>query len=61
MSKNGNLIPTDEEKVEVLNNIFVSVFTGNLSPHLSPADRLQDGDQWAKPLPLSGKTRFGTT
>jgi len=51
MNKNGNLISTDEEKAEVLNSCFVSVFTGNLSPRRSPADGLQDGDQRGKALP----------
>ena len=35
MNKNGGLVSTDEEKAEVLNNLFASVFTGNLSPHPS--------------------------
>jgi len=35
MNKNGDLVSTDEEKAEVLNNLFASVFTGNLSPHPS--------------------------
>jgi len=43
--KNGKLLSTDEEKAEVLNNIFDSVFTGSLSPHHFPADGLQDGNQ----------------
>jgi len=51
MNKNGNLVSTDEEKAEVLNNLFASVFTGRLSPCPSPADGLQDGVQRGKALP----------
>jgi len=51
MSKTGKLVTTDEEKVQRLNNIFASVFTGNFSPHPSPADGLQDGDQGVKAPP----------
>jgi len=35
MKATGKLVTTEEEKVEVLNNIFVSVFTGNLSSQAS--------------------------
>jgi len=52
MSKNGNLVSIDEEKAEILNSFFVSVFTGRLSPCPSPADGLQDGFREAKPFPL---------
>jgi len=38
MNKNGNLMSTDKEKGEVLNNIFALVFTGNLFHHPSPFD-----------------------
>jgi len=55
MSKNGNLVSTDEEKAEVFYNIFASVFTGNLSPHPSQVDGLQDGDQRSKALPTVRK------
>jgi len=48
MKKNGNLVSTDEAKAEVLNKIFASVFTDNLSPLTSAIDRLQDGDQGGK-------------
>jgi len=52
MSKNGKLISTDEEKAEVLNNFFASFFTGNLSPHYSRVNGLQDGKQGAKSFTL---------
>jgi len=48
MNKNDDLLSTDEEKDEVLSNIFATVFTGNLSPHPSPGNGLQDGDQRGK-------------
>jgi len=51
MNKNSDLVSTDEEKAEVLNNIFASSFTGKLSPHPSRVDRLQDGDQVGKAPP----------
>ena len=35
MNKTRKQETTDEEKAEVLNNIFASVFMGNLSPCLS--------------------------
>jgi len=50
-NKNGDLISTDEEKAEVLNNIFASVFTANLSPYPFQTDGLQDGDQRGKAPP----------
>jgi len=51
MNKNGDLVSTDKEKVEVPNNFFASVLTGSLSPHPSLVDGLQDGDQRGKAPP----------
>ena len=51
MNKNGNLVSIDEEKAEVLDNIFVSVFAGRLSPLSSWVNGLQDGDQESKGPP----------
>ncbi|KFZ52648.1 hypothetical protein N338_12088, partial [Podiceps cristatus] len=43
MSETGKLV-TANEKAEVLNNFFASVFTGNLSPSPSRVVGWQDGD-----------------
>jgi len=51
-NKNGDLVSTDEEKAEVLNNIFASVFTGNLTPQPSQVNGPQDGSRGLYPLPL---------
>jgi len=51
MKKGGNLVYTDEEKAEVLSNIFASAFTGSLSPQPSRVDGPQDGDEGDKALP----------
>ncbi|KFR07567.1 hypothetical protein Y956_13278, partial [Nipponia nippon] len=45
MSRSGELMTTDEEEAEVLNNFFASVFTGNPSPHTSRINGPFDRDQ----------------
>jgi len=51
MSKNGNLVSTDE-KAEVLNNFFASVSTGSLSPHPLESMDHKVETRGVKPLPL---------
>jgi len=43
MSKTVKLVTTDE-KADVLENFFASIFTGNLSSQISQVDGLKDGD-----------------
>ena len=51
MSETSELATADEEKAEVLNNFFASVFTSNLSPHPSRVDGWHEGDQEGKTPP----------
>ncbi|PKU39791.1 rna-directed dna polymerase from mobile element jockey-like [Limosa lapponica baueri] len=50
MNPTDKLVTTDEEKAEVSNNTFASVFTGNLSPHSPPVDGPQ-GRDWGRKVP----------
>ncbi|KAK4816756.1 hypothetical protein QYF61_022754 [Mycteria americana] len=45
MNKNGDLASTDEEKAEVFNNYFASVFSGYRSPHPSRVNGQHVGDR----------------
>lgn len=48
----GKLVTVDEKEAKVLNNFFVSVFTGKLSSHTSGTDGLHGRTGEAKSLPL---------
>jgi len=49
----GKLVTTEEEKAEVLDNIFASVFTGNFSSYTSQVDGPQ-GRDWQSEVPPTG-------
>ncbi|KAK4808500.1 hypothetical protein QYF61_005817 [Mycteria americana] len=51
MNKNDEIVSTNEEKAEVLNNFFASVFSGNRSPHPSRVNGQHVGDQGGKAPP----------
>lgn len=44
INKSNKLVTKNEEKPEVLNKFFTSVFNGNLTYHTSQVDGQQDGD-----------------
>ena len=50
MNMTGKVVTTDEEKAKVLNNIFASVLTGNVSSYTSQVDG-QQGKDWGSKVP----------
>lgn len=57
IKKDGKLQTVDEELDEVLNNLFASVFNGNLSYHSSQVSGMQEGDWGSKVLPIVSEER----
>lgn len=62
MNSAGELVTVDEENAEVLNNIFASVFNGNLSSHTLSGWKSGRGLRGLHKVPLSvSKVQVVTT
>lgn len=51
VKKDGKLQTTNEELDEIVNNIFASVFNGNICFHTSQVSGMQEGDWGSEVLP----------
>lgn len=51
-NEDGELVTTEMEKAEVLNNFFASVFTGGQASHISQVSKPLVGAEGAESLPL---------